>query len=80
MTQLSPGPGDRPVPAVPNRIGVPRARAGPRWNGRAGECLARVISVQHPHDLQCGFFRDCQSWLTTQAWYQFATAEPDQIN
>ncbi|WP_190145708.1 hypothetical protein [Streptomyces glebosus] len=24
-------------------------------------------------------FRDYQSWLTTQAWYQFETAEPDQI-
>ncbi|GAA2540667.1 hypothetical protein ACFW2V_30650 [Streptomyces sp. NPDC058947] len=24
-------------------------------------------------------FRDFQSWLTPQAWYQFATAEPDQI-
>lgn len=25
-------------------------------------------------------FRDYQSWLTTQAWYQFEAAEPDQIN
>ncbi|MFC9243916.1 hypothetical protein ACFT7S_07660 [Streptomyces sp. NPDC057136] len=25
-------------------------------------------------------FRDYQSWLTNQAWYQFETAEPDQIN
>lgn len=24
-------------------------------------------------------FRDYQSWLTTQAWHQFETAEPDQI-
>lgn len=27
-----------------------------------------------------GIFRDDQSWLTTQAWYQFETAEPDQIS
>lgn len=25
-------------------------------------------------------FRDYQSWLTTQAWYQFETAQPDQIS
>ncbi|MFE0133328.1 hypothetical protein ACFWY6_17420 [Streptomyces sp. NPDC059037] len=25
-------------------------------------------------------FKDYQEWLTTQAWHQFGTAEPDQIN
>lgn len=31
-------------------------------------------------DRLAGLFRDYQSWLTTQVWYQFETAEPDQVN
>lgn len=34
---------------------------------------------EQPYGL-VGNFRDYKSWLTTQAWYQFETAEPDQIN
>ncbi|UKY54887.1 hypothetical protein [Streptomyces inhibens] len=30
--------------------------------------------------VDAGAPRDCQAWLTAQAWHQFETAEPDQAN
>ncbi len=41
--------------------------------------LGEFFNVREPPDGLGRSFRDHQSWLTTQAWYQFETAKPDQF-
>lgn len=42
--------------------------------------LGEFFDAREQSDGLARIFRDYQSWLTTQAWYQFETAEPDQIS
>ena len=42
--------------------------------------LGEYFNTREQPDGLGRIFRDYQSWLTTQAWYQFETAEPDQTS
>lgn len=56
----------------------------PQADGEAIATLYRLLREyfdqrEQPDGLST-IFKDYQSWLTTQAWYQFETVETDQIN
>ncbi|WP_392839622.1 hypothetical protein [Streptomyces sp. LN500] len=42
--------------------------------------LAEFFDTREQSDGLVRIFRDYQSWLTTQTWYQHEAASPDQIN
>ncbi|TKA10942.1 TniQ family protein [Actinacidiphila oryziradicis] len=42
--------------------------------------LSEFFHARERPDGLARIFRDYQAWLTTQAWYQFETTEPNQIN
>lgn len=44
------------------------------------QLLGEFFDARKQSDGLGRIFRDYQSWLTTQTWYQFETTEPDQIS
>jgi hypothetical protein len=44
------------------------------------QLLSQFFDAREQPDGLGKIFKSYQSWLTTQAWYQFETAEPDHIN
>ncbi|MEN8649134.1 hypothetical protein ABCR94_00405 [Streptomyces sp. 21So2-11] len=44
------------------------------------QLLGEFFDTREQPDGLANIFRNYQEWLTTQTWYQFDTAEPDQVN
>ncbi|WP_165683514.1 hypothetical protein [Streptomyces sp. KO7888] len=42
--------------------------------------LAEFFDAREQSDSLAQIFRDYQSWLTAQTWYQLEAMSPDQIN